>query len=136
MHELSTHMRRRQISSKLSPELFEKYKANTMQVRAGDTVTIMRGDFKGVEGKVTKVDSNKCFIYIEGATKEKVDGTSILTPMNPSKVMIKNLNLEDKRRKEILERRGRIKIDMKKETSDIREKKKSRKNKLSSEAKA
>jgi len=136
LHELSTIVRRRQISSKLSPELFEKYKTHTMQVRVGDTVTIMRGDFTGVEGKVAKIDTNKCFIYIEGVTKEKMDGTSILSPIHPSKVMIKNLDLEDKRRKEILDRRSQIKIDKKKEMSDTREKKKRRKNKLSSEEKA
>jgi len=100
------HVRRRQISATLSPELLEEYKTHSIQVREGDTVTIIRGNFAGVEGKVTRVDTKKFFLYIEGVTRERTDGTSVPVPIHPSKVMIKNLNLGDKRRKKILERRG------------------------------
>lgn len=122
MYIVPIHARRRQISATLSPELFKEYKTNSMQVREGDTVTIMRGNFAGVEGKVTRVDAKKFFLYIEGVTREKTDGTSVPVPIHPSKVMIKNLNLEDKRRKEILERRGSIKSYEKNEGSKAKPK--------------
>ena len=44
-------------------------------------------------------------IYIEGVTREKVDGTRVFIPIHPSKVIITKLNLDDKRRVEALERR-------------------------------
>jgi ribosomal protein L24 len=41
-------------------------------------------------------------LFVEGITREKVDGTAIQVPIHPSKVMITNLNLDDKRRRESL----------------------------------
>ena len=67
---------------------------------------VMRGDRKGSEGKVTQVDRKKYRLFIEGATREKVDGTTINVPIHPSKVMITRLNLDDKWRKKTLERKG------------------------------
>jgi large subunit ribosomal protein L24 len=40
-------------------------------------------------------------------TRERVDGTTVFIPIHPSKVMITKLNLEDKWRKQILERKKR-----------------------------
>lgn len=105
------------MSAPLSPELFKEYKTRSMQVREGDTVTIMRGNFAGVEGKVTDANYKKMRLHVDGVTREKVDGTSIAIPIHPSKVIIKNLNLDDKRRKEILERRSPVKVKEKKEAS-------------------
>jgi large subunit ribosomal protein L24 len=62
----------------------------------------MRGDRKGLEGKVTRVDRKNYRINVEGITREKVDGTAIQVPIHPSKVMITNLNLDDKWRRESL----------------------------------
>ena len=110
-------MKRKQTSAPLSPELYEEYKTRSMQVREGDTVTIMRGNFAGVEGKVTKVNYKKVSLHIDGVTREKTDGTAIPIPVHPSKVAIKSLNLDDKRRKEILQRRSPVKARKKKEAS-------------------
>jgi ribosomal protein L24 len=68
----------------------------------------MRGDHKGFEGKITRVDKGKYRIYVEGLTREKVDGTTIFVPIHPSKVMITHLNLDDKWRKKILERKRAV----------------------------
>jgi large subunit ribosomal protein L24 len=62
----------------------------------------MRGDKKGVEGKVTRVDRSRYRLFVEGITREKVDGTAIQVPIHPSKVMITSLNLDDKWRRESL----------------------------------
>jgi ribosomal protein L24 len=62
----------------------------------------MRGDRKGSEGKVSKVDRRKYRIFVEGITREKVDGSAIPVAVHPSKVMITNLNLDDKWRRESL----------------------------------
>jgi len=73
-------------------------------VRVGDTVRVMRGDRKGFEGKVTRVDRKKYRVFVEGLTREKVDGSTIQIPVHPSKVMITALNLDDKWRREALKR--------------------------------
>jgi large subunit ribosomal protein L24 len=68
----------------------------------------MRGDYKGFEGKVTSVNRKDYRLFVEGATREKVDGSNALVPIHPSKVMITRLNLDDKRRREILKRKGGV----------------------------
>lgn len=100
------HKRGRFMSAQLSNDLKEKYGVNSMPVRSGDTVRIMRGDRRGYEGKVTGVDRKNFRIFVEGVTREKSDGTTVSVPIHPSKVEIINLNLDDDWRKKILERRG------------------------------
>jgi large subunit ribosomal protein L24 len=99
------HIRHKLMSAPLSHELTASKGAKTLPVRKGDTILIKRGDNKGFEGKVSRVDLKAFRIYIEGLTREKVDGTNIFIPIHPSKVEIRNLNLDDKWRKSILERK-------------------------------
>jgi large subunit ribosomal protein L24 len=94
------HVRHKLMAAPLSSELTASKGAKTLPVRKGDTVRIMRGDNKGFEGKVSRVDLKDYRIYMEGLTREKVDGTNIFIAVHPSKVQIRNLNLDDKYRKE------------------------------------
>jgi len=98
----SLHKRYRHFSAPLSSSLKASHKTNSIPVRVGDTVRVMRGDRKGFEGKVTKVDRKNYRVFVEGLTREKVDGSTIQTPVHPSKVMITALNLDDKWRREAL----------------------------------
>lgn len=99
------HLRYKHFAAPLSPELRKSHGLRSLQLRRGDTVRVMRGDHKGFEGKVARVDRKNFRIYIEGLTREKVDGTTVFIPVHPSKVMITKLNLDDKWRKKILQRR-------------------------------
>jgi large subunit ribosomal protein L24 len=105
LYQAADHIRHRIFAAHFSPELRASHLVKTFPVRSGDTVRVMRGDHKGLEGKVTRIDKRKYKIYVEGLTREKVDGTTIFMPIHPSKVMITNLNLDDKWRKKILERK-------------------------------
>lgn len=105
LHQAPDHIRHKLFAAPLSPELKAEYGVNAVPVRSGDTVRIMRGDHKGFEGKITRVDKKKLRVYVEGLTREKVDGTTIFVPIHPSKVMITRLNLDDKWRKATLERK-------------------------------
>ena len=98
--------RYKRFSAPLSAKLKESHGVSSLPVRNGDTVMVMRGDRKGSEGKINQIDRKKYRIFIEGATREKVDGTTIPVPIHPSKVMITRLNLDDKWRKKILERKA------------------------------
>ena len=110
MLKISKVNQRKRCSSMLSKELSEKYKTRSMGVISGDSVIIMRGNFRGVEGKVSKVNYKKNFININGVTMEKANGDTIFVPISPSKVKITKFNLEDKRRQDILDRRTSISI--------------------------
>jgi large subunit ribosomal protein L24 len=99
------HIRYKHFAAPLSPELRAQHGMRALPVRSGDTVRVMRGDHKGFEGKVTRVERKKYRIYVEGLSREKVDGTTIFVPIHPSKVMIIKLDLADKWRKQVLERK-------------------------------
>jgi len=103
LYNAPAHLRHKLMAAPLSPELIASKGVKTLPVRKGDTVRIMRGDHKGFEGKISRMDLKNYRIYVEGLTREKVDGTTIFVPVHPSKAMIRNLNLDDKWRKAILE---------------------------------
>lgn len=102
LFQAPSHMRCKLFSAPLSPALKAAHKVSSVSVRTGDTVRIMRGDRKGTEGKVTRVDRSRYRLFVDGVTREKVDGTAVQIPTHPSKVMITNLNLDDKWRRESL----------------------------------
>jgi len=100
------HRRRKYLSAPLSPELRAEYGTRSLPVRRGDTVVILKGDWKMKEGKVTRIDTKRMRIYIEGLTRERMDGSTVPIPIRPWNVMITKLDLSDPWRKRILERRG------------------------------
>lgn len=97
--------RYRRFSAPLSSKLKDSQGTSSVPVRKGDTVMIMRGDRKGSEGKVNQIDRKNYRLFVDGATREKVDGTTIPVPIHPSKVMITRLNLDDKWRKKAMARK-------------------------------
>ena len=106
LHQAPIHKRYKRFSALLSSKLKKSHNTSSISVRTGDTVKLMRGDRKGFEGKVTRVDRTRYRIFVDGVTREKVDGTTTLIPIHPSKVMITRLNLDDKWRREMLKREG------------------------------
>jgi large subunit ribosomal protein L24 len=129
------HLRHKLMAAHLSSELAASRGIKTLPVRKGDTVRIERGDNKGFEGKVSRVDLSEYRIYLEGLTREKTDGTNIFISVHPSKVQIRNLNLDDKRRKDILGRKKEIEKPEHKEKLAAKAAKKSEKPKEKPEAK-
>ena len=107
LYNAPLHLKKKLLNAPLSPELREKYGVKRLPVRKGDTVRIMRGDWKGHEGKVVRVDTKKSRIFIEGVQRKKADQTPVYYPIHPSKVMIVKLDLGDKWRKKIIERRAK-----------------------------
>jgi large subunit ribosomal protein L24 len=123
------HLRHKLMAAHLSSELAASRGAKTLPVRKGDTVRIERGDNKGFEGKVSRVDLSEYRIYLEGLTREKTDGTNIFISVHPSKVQIRNLNLDDKRRKDILGRKKEIEKPEREEKLKAKATKKAEKSK-------
>jgi large subunit ribosomal protein L24 len=114
------HVRQKLMTAPLSEELREKYGVKRLPVRKGDKVRIVRGDFKGHEGTVVKVDLRRLRIYVDGVTVKRQDGTPRFVPIHPSKVVIVALDLKDKWRRAIIERRSGVKVEeeRKAETSE------------------
>jgi large subunit ribosomal protein L24 len=100
------HIRRKYLSAPLSPSLKSQYGTRTLTVIKSDTITITKGDRKLAEGKVLRVDSKEGKLYIEGITRTRLDGSAVQIPVRAENVMITKLNLDDNRRKTILERKG------------------------------
>lgn len=106
IYKAPLHIRHKLMSVKLSKELREQYKMRSLPVKKGDTIKVMRGDFKDHEGKIEKVDLKNYRVMIEGMSVQKPDGNKVYHSVHPSNVMILELDLEDDERNEIIERKG------------------------------
>jgi large subunit ribosomal protein L24 len=104
LYNAPLHLRRKMISSHLSKELRQQYKKRSLPLRKGDEVKVMRGKFKGVVGKVVRIDTKKYKVYVDTVKKKRSIGTEYLVPLSPSNLMIVKLNLDDKYRMKMLER--------------------------------
>jgi len=98
------HIRHDFIRSHLSKELRAKYGKRNMGLKKGDKVKILRGEFRKKDGKIERVDLKKTKVYITGMEKIRKDGTKTLIPLEPSNLLILELNMDDKNRQKILER--------------------------------
>jgi len=98
------HVRRKFLSAHLSDDLITKYKRRSFPVAKGDTVKVVRGDFKGHTGKVAEVDLKKGIVKVEGVLITKADGKRVMRPLHPSNLIITKLNLTDPVRRKKLER--------------------------------
>ena len=105
LYNLPLHKRRKLLSCLLSKELREKYNRRNFPVRSGDTVVVMRGKFKGTKAKVVDVDYKKIMVYLENISRKNSQGKEVLIGFRPSNLMIVELDLEDPKRKEALERK-------------------------------
>jgi len=89
--------------SQLSSDLKERHGKRSARPRVGDSVRIVRGEFKGIEGKITRVDPEAGLVMVEGVTREKLKGGTSPVPIHSSNVIITTLVLEDKLRKKKME---------------------------------
>jgi ribosomal protein uL24 len=80
----------------------------SIPVRKDDEVRIVRGKYKGREGKVTQVYRKKWVIHVDRVQRDKSNGSSVPIGIHPSKVVVTSLKL-DKDRRAILERKDRKK---------------------------
>jgi large subunit ribosomal protein L24 len=91
------HIKHKFLSSNLSKELRKKYGTRNVEVRKGDGVRIMTGEFRKKTGKIGSVDIKKERVTIEGLQRKKKDGTKINVYFHPSNIQITEIK-EDKKR--------------------------------------
>lgn len=98
------NIRHKLISAHLSKELIKKYNKRNIPLRKGDEIKILRGQFKDKKGKIESIDFKKLNVFVENIQFTKNDGTKAFYPLHPSNLIITNLNLTDKKRRQIVER--------------------------------
>lgn len=99
-------VRRVIMSSPLSNDLRQKYKVRSLPIRKDDEVQIVRGQFKGREGKVITCYRKKYVIHIDRITRDKANQMPVSVGIHPSNVVILKIKM-DKDRKKILDRKNR-----------------------------
>src|SRR3989338_320533 len=104
-HNAPLHIRQKFVSEHLSKELRKKYSRRSINLRKGDNVKVMRGQFRNKQGKVEEVDLKKTLIYISGIEISKKDGTKARRPLHPSNLLATELNVDDKMRNKVLKRK-------------------------------
>ena len=96
IYQATLQTRSKQMGSSLSKDLQKKYGKKSARVIEGDSVTILRGEFKGVDGKVAKISTQKSSVAIDGVKKEKTKGDKFDVYIHTSNVVITSLNSSDK----------------------------------------
>ena len=92
------HIQAKFMRAPLSKDLRKKYEKKSIRIRKEDKVKILRGKFKGKEGKIENVSITDQKVTIEKIENYKKDGSKTPVPIHPSNIIIIELNDEDKRR--------------------------------------
>jgi large subunit ribosomal protein L24 len=103
LYNAPLHKKRKWISSHLAENLLLKYDRRSLPVVKGDTVKVMRGNYRGHEDKISKVNVRDQTVEIEGVTITTAKGTKIAKPIHASTLLITKLNVTDKWRRQKLE---------------------------------
>lgn len=98
LYNAPAHARGKHMSATLSKDLRSKIGKRALPIRNGDKVQVLRGDFKGHEGKVIDVDYGSYKVCVEEVTLSKPDGNAVLLPLDPSNLMIIDADMDDDRR--------------------------------------
>ena len=96
IYQATFQTRNKQLGSSLSKELHKKYGKRSVRVIEGDSVKILRGEFKGVEGKVSKTSTQKSSVAVEGVKKEKSKGDKFDVYIHTSNLVVTSLNTDDR----------------------------------------
>lgn len=99
LFNIPLHKRGSTLTVPLIGSLSERTNLKRISVRKNDEVTVIKGDYKGVKGNVTRVDRKGGRIFVEGITREKSDGTVLPISVSPHSVIISKLDTSDKRRR-------------------------------------
>ena len=112
IYQATFQTRSKQLGSALSKDLQKKFGKKSTRIIEGDSITILRGEFKGVTGKITKISTEKTSVTIDGVKKEKTKGDKFDVYIHTSNLVVTALNTSDKWRITKLEGK-----DPKKQTS-------------------
>ena len=84
------------MSCALSKDLRKKYGKRSVRIKEGDTASIIRGEFAGVDGKVIKISVADRGVNIEGVKKEKLKGEKFDVYVHTTNIVLTGLDSGDK----------------------------------------
>ena len=99
------HIKQKFVHVHLSKELKKKYNKRNLGLKKGDKVKIVRGQFSKHTGAVDKIDLKKSKVYVVGVEITKKEGSKTTYPIDPSNLIITEINIDDKRRQKIVDRK-------------------------------
>ncbi len=97
-HNAPLHVKQKFVAVHMSKDLRKKYGKRSITARKNDVVKIMRGQFTGKSGKIISVNVKRSRIVVEGIDNVKKDGTKKPYPLQPSNLMLTELDMDDKKR--------------------------------------
>ncbi len=100
------HRRQKMMSAHLDKALRKMYKRRSAGLRTGDEVVISRGTFRKKRGKITKIDMRMLKVYVDTAKRKKSNSQEVEVAIDPSNILITNLNMDDKKRQKFLKRKN------------------------------
>jgi large subunit ribosomal protein L24 len=116
-HNATLDVKRTFLSINLSKELRAKHGIRSVKPRTGDKVKVMRGTFKAKTGAIESIDAKHTKVFVTKIEHTKRDGSKSKIPLHPSNLMITELNLSDKLRKNKLTKIAESKAAGKKEAA-------------------
>ncbi|KAL8514980.1 hypothetical protein ACS0TY_013896 [Phlomoides rotata] len=84
-------VRRVIMSAPFSGNLRSKYNIRSMPIRKDSEVQVIRGTYKGRDGKVVQVYHKKCVIHIKRITRENVIRSIVNVSIHPSRLLSRSL---------------------------------------------
>jgi len=103
------HIRGKLISSMLSKDIKNLINVNSLPLRVGDYVKVLRGKYRNIEGFVIYIDRKRYKVYVDSVKFINKANREVYRPLHSSKLLILRLNLKDKKRIEIIKRKMRAK---------------------------
>ena len=119
IYQATFNTKSKHLTSPLSKDLRQKYGRKNARVTKGDSVTVIRGELNGVNGKIKSVFTESSTVAIEGAQNEKAKGEKFDVHIHASNIMITGLNGDDKIRMEKLVNKKRVKAALGKKSDDL-----------------
>ena len=104
-YEAPLHIRQHWLHVHLSKELRQKYLRRNASVRKGDKVKVLRGQFRGKEGRVERINIKLSKVYVNGVEFIKADGSKKQHGLPAANLILTEIDLNDRFRKEKLESR-------------------------------
>ncbi|GJN90841.1 hypothetical protein Rhopal_003855-T1 [Rhodotorula paludigena] len=103
--------RRKIMSASLSKELRAEYNTRSLPVRRDDEVKIVRGTYKGREGRIVTSQRKHFRIFVEGVSRDKGNGATVPIPVHPSNVQLTKLKLDKDRKATLARKAGKASED-------------------------
>ena len=106
IYKATFKVRSGQVGAPLSGELRKRYGRRSVRVVKGDNVSVTRGVYKDIQGKIARVMVFTGRVAIEGIKKEKGKGDKIDILIHASNLVVTSLNTNDSKRMAKINKKG------------------------------